>query len=336
MAVVNAPTQKPLGSLVVHDPSIIPAEPPTDILYKHRVRPIESVRNLWKHREIVYTLAERDFRAQYKQATLGILWAVLSPVATLVIFVIIFSRVKSFGSEGLPYPLYAFVGILCWSFFSSSLGTGGTSLLSNKALLAKTQFPRECFPLETMCVNGLSTVLSWIPLSILFIVFARAPKWTSVYVPVLMIIEVAFAAGITLAVAGLIIQMRDLVQILPIITTLGLFATPVIWPFSKIPANFHVAGGHMVRMVTHLTTKKGVAYSVVHTHWIGGFTINLQVVYGFFNPLGPIIDQARRTMMLGFSPQWSLVGAAFAGASLYLYFGYRIFKRLEVQFADIA
>ena len=327
----------PANELVLHDPSTIPEAPPPEAFYNHRVRMRDALLSLWAHREIIYTLAERDFRAQYKQATLGLMWAVLSPVATLVIFVIIFSHVKGFGSEGLPYPLYAFVGILCWSFFSSSLGTGGQSLLSNKALLAKTQFPRECFPLETMCVNGLNTLLSWIPLSLLFVVFGRAPRLSGLFVPALMLIEVVFAAGITLAVAGMIIQMRDLVQLLPIITSLGLFATPIIWPFSKIPDHAHVAGGHQVCVAVLKTAHlHGHPHFVEHCHWVGGFYVNLQVVYGFFNPLGPVIDQARWTLLLGNTPQWSLVGIATLSACLYLYFGYRIFKRLEVHFADIA
>jgi len=333
-ATVTAPVQR---QFALHDPSTVPAEPPSDSWYHHRVPLVDSVRNLWRHREIIYTLAERDFRAQYKQATLGLMWAVLSPVATLAIFIVVFSRVKSFGSEGLPYPLYAFVGILCWSFFSSAFGNGGQSLLNNKALLAKTQFPRECFPLETMGVSGLNTILSWIPLAILFVVFDRAPRITGLFVPALMLIEVIFAAGITMAVASLVIGMRDLVQVLPIATSLGLFATPVIWPFSKIPDHVHVGGGHQVITgITHKINKHGHAISIVHSHWVGGFYINFQMIYGFINPLGPVIDQARWTMLLGNTPEWNLVAVAAAGALLYLYFGYRIFKRLEVNFADIA
>ena len=301
------------------DMSLLPSEPPEDILYHHKVRLIESARTLWDHREIMYTLAERDFRVQYKQATLGVLWAVLSPVATLVIFVIVFSKVKAFPTQGIPYPLYAFVGILCWSFFAASLGTGGNALLNNKALMAKTQFPRECFPLETMLVNALNTVLSWIPLALLFVIFGRAPRLTTLWVPLFMVIEVVFAAGLTLAVSSLIIQMRDLVQVLPIIISLGIFMTPVIWPFSYVPTHYHVAGGHLV-----------------HGHWIGGFYVNLQAVYGFFNPLGPVISNLRSTMLLGLSPSWIPLLAAGAGAVSYLAFGYWVFKRYEVNFADIA
>jgi ABC-type polysaccharide/polyol phosphate export permease len=328
MATVTAPAPASPGQFVVHDPSSLPAEPPDDLLYFHTVHPIESVKKLWRHREIIYTLTERDFRAQYKQATLGVLWAVISPVLMLGFMIIVFSRVKTFGSEGLPYALYAYVGILCWNFFSNSLSNGGQSLLSNKALLAKTQFPRECFPIESMCLSAINTATSCIPLAILFVIFGFVPKLTGLWVPLLMVIEIIFTAGVTMAIAGLIIQMRDLVQVLPIITTMGLFATPVIWPYSKIPADFHVGGGHLVSVVG----KHGHAFH----HWVGGFTVNLQVVYGFFNPVGPIIDQARWTLMLGHSPEWTLVGAAALGAVLYLYFGYHIFKRLEVNFADIA
>jgi len=318
-----------VDALVVTDVSSVPDEPPAGILYHHKVRFIESIRSLWAHREIIYTLAERDFRSQYKQATLGVLWAVLSPVAMLGIFVVVFSKIKVLVIPGVPYALYAFVGILCWGFFASAIGTGGSSLLTNKALLAKTQFPRECFPLETMLVGGLNTVISWIPLTILFVLFGRAPAVATVWVPLLMIIEVAFAAGVTLAISSIIVQMRDLLQVLPLIISLGLFVTPVIWPFSKLPKSYHVAGGHHVHRLV-------VNGHVVAAHWVGGFYINLQVVYGFINPLGPIIDNARRTMLLGQSPEWPLVGVAALGSVLYLLIGYRIFKRLEVNFADIA
>jgi ABC-type polysaccharide/polyol phosphate export permease len=321
----------PFGeTLVEPDTSLIPDEPPVGILYKHRVKYRDAIRTLWNHREIIYTLAERDFRAQYKQAALGMLWAVLGPVATLVLLVLVFSRVKSFHSpQGVPYTLYTFVGLLCWNFFSNSMGNGGNSLLSNKALLAKTQFPRECFPLETMGVQALNTMIAWIPLTLLFVVFGRAPKLATAWVPMYMLIEVIFAAGIALSISSIIIQMRDLVQMLPLLTTLGLFATPVIWPFSEIPTAYHVAGGHFL-------SKAHVAGHVVHAHWVGGFTVNLQMVYGFFNPLGPVIAGARDTMLLGNAPNWPLAGIAALGALLYLAVGYRIFKRLEENFADIA
>jgi len=328
MTVVGARGSSFGDVLVETNVSSVPAEPPDHLTYRHRVVLREALSSLWAAREIIYTLAERDFRAQYKQATLGILWAVISPLATLVLFVLVFQRVKVFNSQGLPYALYAFVGILCWNFFSTSFGNGGQSLLNNKALLAKTQFPRECFPLETMCVQALNTLLSWIPLALLFVIFGRAPALTTLWVPMFMIIEVVFAAGVGLAISSTVIQMRDLVQVLPLVTTLGLFATPVIWPYSEIPTAFHVTGGRLA----HRVLANG---HVVH-HWVGGITVNLQLVYGFINPLGPVIVGARDTMLLGHAPDWPLTGVGALGAICYLAVGYRIFKRLEEHFADIA
>ncbi len=296
---VVEPDPSDQGALVVTDVAAIPDEPPPELIYHHKVSMVASARKLWHAREIMYTLAERDFRVQYKQASLGVMWALLTPLLTLAIMVIVFSRAKTFGTEGIPFALFAFVGILCWTFFAGALGSGGSSLLANKALLAKTQFPRECFPLENMGVTALNTVLSWFPLAILFVIFGRAPRIATLWAPLFMLIEVLFAAGITLAVAGIIIQMRDLAQVLPIIISLGLFVEPVIWPLSKLPA------------------------------WI-------LPIYSFLNPLGPVIDNVRRTMLLGLQPDWNLIGLATLGAIMYLLVGYRTFKRLEVSFADIA
>ena len=319
------------SDVIITDVSTIPDEPPEDIVYNHKSPFFQSLRTLWAHREIMFTLAERDFRVQYKQAALGVAWAVVTPVMTLAIFVVVFSHLQSkFPTEGIPYPLYAFVGILCWSFFAGTLGNGGSSLLSNKALLAKTQFPRECFPLETMLLQGLNTLISWIPLTILFVLFGRAPRLATVWVPLFMLIEVVFAAGVTLGVSSMIIQMRDLQQVLPIIISLGIFLTPVIWPFSKIPSDYHLWGG---TYVPGLIGPHGHQYA---GHWIGGVSVNLQAVYGFFNPLGPVITSVRDTVLLGHNPSWWPLTTAAVGAFCYLILGYRIFKRLEVNFADIA
>jgi ABC-2 type transport system permease protein/lipopolysaccharide transport system permease protein len=289
------------GTGEVIDPGggAIPSEPPSHLIYRHQAGVRSSMADLWASRDIIFTLAERDLRAQYKQATLGFLWALIFPVAMLGIFTIVFSRTSSNGVPGIPYPIFAYIGILCWTFFSGALGTGGTSLLTNNALLSKTQFPRECFPLESILVTAVNSVLAWIPLVLLFAFYRFVPHPTSVWVPLLILIELGFTVGVTVGVSALIIQMRDLAQVLPIIIMLGLFATPVIWQFKRVPGNW-------------------------------------QLVYGFFSPLGPVIDDVRRTMLMGLNPAWGPLLAAIAGTLCYLVLGYRIFRRLEVNFADIA
>src|ERR1019366_5795966 len=160
----------------------VPTEPPEELIYRHHARTKTSLLALWESRDIVYTLAERDIRAQYKQATLGLLWALIAPLAMLAIFTIIFSRTKSLGIPGVPYPIFAYLGIVSWTFFSQALGTGGTTLMSNHDLMSKTQFPRECFPLETILVTAVNTVISFIPLGVLLIVYGYAPRSTSYWV----------------------------------------------------------------------------------------------------------------------------------------------------------
>ncbi len=288
------------GNMKPGESSALPAEPPSHLIYRHEARLRTSLRNLWASRDIIYTLAERDIRAQYKQATLGLAWALIAPMAMLGIFIIIFSRTKSLGvPAGIPYPIFAFIGILSWTFFSQALGTGGTALLTNHDLMSKTQFPRECFPLESILVNAVNGVLAWIPLVLLFIYYRFVPYPTTVWMPLLIVIELLFTIGLTLGVSALIIQMRDLAQVLPIIIQLGLFVTPVIWQFTLIPERW-------------------------------------RIVYGFVNPLGPVIDDARRAMLLGQNPVPGPLLAAIAGTAVYLAVGYRLFKRFEVNFADIA
>ena len=123
-------------------PARPPDEPPDEILYHHKVRFSESIRTLWAHREIIYTLAERDFRAQYKQATLGVLWAVLSPVLTLAIFIVVFSRVKGLGTPGVPYPLYSFIGI---AVTSASTVVFGEPIWNPIVLLGRFHQPLVAF-----------------------------------------------------------------------------------------------------------------------------------------------------------------------------------------------
>ena len=214
----------------------MPTEPPSHLIYNHRSQLGPSLKALWADRDIIYTLAERDIRAQYKQATLGLLWALIAPLAMLAIFTVIFSRTISLGIPGIPYPIFAYIGILCWTFFSQSSGSGDQSKKTNDALMSKTQFPRECFPLETILVTAVNTLLSWIPLVVLFVLYGFAPKFpTTLWVLPLMVIELFFVIGLTIAVSALIIQMHDLAQVLPIVIQLGLFASPVIWQLESRP-----------------------------------------------------------------------------------------------------
>jgi ABC-2 type transport system permease protein/lipopolysaccharide transport system permease protein len=197
---------------------------------------------------------------------------------------------------------------MCWGYFAGTLGSGGNAIVSNLNLLQKTHFPRELFPLSQALEAMLYTTIQLVPLAIIFAANGFTPKADLVWVPLFILIELVFAAGVMLAMAALVVYLRDLQQVMGIILSLGLFATPIIWPLSKLN---HVSGGPF-------------------------HNVDFRPYYVALNPLGAVIDNVRRTVLLGLSPEWPLVALAAVMAGFYLALGYYLFKRLETGFADIS
>ena len=274
-------------------------QPAPELRFRWRVHPIRSLRELWAMRELVLTLAERDLRARYKQTALGFAWAILTPVALMVVFSVFFQRAAKIDTHGIPYPLFSYVALLPWTFFSSCVTNGGMSLVTNAQLLNKVYCPREVFPLATMLEAGFDTLVACTGLAGLFVIFSFMPKGTAVWVPLLVVIQLAFTAGVTVLLSGVLVYVRDLRYVLPIIMQLGLFATPVAYPISLIP-------------------------------------VHVQVLYSYLNPLAPIIDGYRRVVLLGRPPDFHLLVPAIITTLVMLTFGYWLFKRLEVGLADAA
>jgi ABC-type polysaccharide/polyol phosphate export permease len=273
--------------------------PPRELRFRRSVRLRAAVRELWHARELVVTLAERDLRARYKQTVLGFLWAILIPVIMMLVFTFLFQKVAKVDTGGTPYPLFAYLGLLPWTFFSSSVSTGGQTLRANGQLLNKVYCPREVFPLASMVVAAVDTAISVSILLLLFVITGVLPKPTSAWVPVLVVVQVVFTAGVVLVISSLSVYFRDIRHALPILLQVGLFATPVAYGLDAIPSS-------------------------------------LQQIYALFNPLGPLIDGYRRTVLLGQGPDWSLVALAATAAVVWMVAGYAIFKRLETGFADVA
>ena len=277
----------------------IPLEPPEELLFQRKLHPVEAMRELWRARELVATLAERDIRVRYKQTYVGVAWALISPVTMMVVFTLVFHRVAKVDTHGVPYPLFAYLGLLPWGFFTSSIGSGGSSLVSNNSLLNKVYCPREVFPLYNMVVAGVDMAVASLVLLLLFPITGFAPKITSLWVPLLFMIQLAFTIGGTLIVSSLLVYLRDLRQVVPFFLQLGLFATPVAYSMAFIPAQYRVP-------------------------------------YSIINPLAPVIDGYRRAVLYGQGPNWHLLIPAACSATAVLVVGYALFKRLETHFADVA
>lgn len=274
-------------------------EPPAEIRYRRVVHPGAALRELFRSRELVFTLAEREIRARYKQSSLGMSWSVLTPVLLMIVFTLFFRRVAEVDTGGAPYAIFSYIGLLPWTFFSSSVSNGGQSLVINANLLNKVYCPREVFPLSSIGVAGIDGVISTLVLGVLFLIYGVMPEPQTAWVPLLLAVQLAFTTGVTLIISAVLVYLRDLRQALPMVLQLGLFASPVAYGVEAIPESY-------------------------------------RFLYAVVNPLGPVIDGYRRTVLEGRSPDWGFLAPAAVSAFVVLLAGYLIFKRLETRFADVA
>jgi ABC-type polysaccharide/polyol phosphate export permease len=277
----------------------VPDEPAADLVFTRRLRPWTMLRELFRSGELVRALTERDFRARYKQTKVGFAWALLTPLLLMVAFSLFFKTAADIDTGDIPYPLFAFVALVPWTLFSNSVSTGAVSITQNLSLVNKVYCPREVFPLSSIGIAGVDAVISLSMLALLFVIYGEAPQPESVWVLVLLPIQLAFTIGVTLLLSALVVYLRDVRQILPMALQFALFATPVAY-----------------------------AFDVLDARW--------QPLASAVNPLAPIIDSYRQTVLYGNSPEWDLLGIAAGVSFLWLVVGYLLFKRLETGFADVA
>jgi ABC-type polysaccharide/polyol phosphate export permease len=273
--------------------------PPPELLYRHRLNVRRDLLDLWRNRRLVRTLAERDIRASYKQSFFGFGWAIVTPLLTVLVFTVFFKRIGRIDTGSIPYPLFAYVGLLPWSFFTSSVSSGAGSLIYNSTILNKVYCPREVFPVASILVQAVDTLLASAVLGLLFIYYGTAPKLTTLWVPVLVVVQLALTVGLTLAFSTAVVYVRDLRQVLGGILQMGLFLTPVAWGIRSVPEKWRVA-------------------------------------YCAIDPLAAVIDGYRRTVLQGKPPSWGLLVPAAVTSTIVLIAGYYIFRRLEGGIADVA
>jgi ABC-type polysaccharide/polyol phosphate export permease len=276
----------------------VPVVPPPEWRFRRKLHPAALFHELWEARTLVRTLAEREVRIRYKQAVLGFAWAVVTPVVLMVAFTL-FRKAARIDSGPVPYPLFTFVALIPWTFFSTSVAQGGLSLINNVPLLNKVYCPREVFPAASVVVAGIDSVMSTVVLGLLFLRYGFMPKPTTIWVPAILPIQIAFTLGVTLVVSAVMVYLRDLRHALPLILQMGLFVTPVAFPLDVVPWKFRHA-------------------------------------YVALNPLAAVIDSYRRTVLYGQPPALSLLAIAGVSAVIVLAGGYAAFKRLETGIADVA
>ena len=194
-----------------------------------------NLRELWRHRELLYVFAWRDVKVKYKRTFLGILWVLIQPLATTGIFSIFFGKIAKIPTDGIPYPLFVFAGMKVWGFFSAGVSSSSNSLISNESILKKVFFPRLIIPISAIVTTGVDffVTLGLLLLATLFFGYLPSPAALVVF-PLLLLILMLTMAGIGMFMAAMNVRFRDVRYILPFFIQMGLYITPIIYPLSVI------------------------------------------------------------------------------------------------------
>jgi lipopolysaccharide transport system permease protein len=265
---------------------------------KRNVKAIaEAVGELWRYRELFYFLAWRDVKVRYKQTALGIAWAVLQPLMAMLIFTLLFGKLGSMPSDGIPYPLFYFAALLPWTYFSATLSTSGNSLVANANLLTKVYFPRVILPTSAAVSGLVDLAVGSVLLFAIMGYYRLVPDRTFLLAPVLVVLLFTLALSVSMILAALNVKYRDVKYTLPFLVQLWLFATPVIYPASMIPERY--------RLLVAL------------------------------NPLSGVVDAFRASLVPTKHVDWQLLWISFVVTLVLCVTAIAYFKKTERAFADI-
>lgn len=197
--------------------------------------------HLWDYRELFIVLARRDISVRYKQTVIGVAWAVVRPLLTVVIFTIVFGRIAQLPSGvAAPYPLMVFVGMLPWTFFSSSVIEAANSVVQNAALVSKVYFPRVIIPFSSVVTAFADFIVGVVLLAGLMLFYRVVPSWHIVFLPLFFTLAVALSLGAGLFFAALNVKYRDFRHVLPFLVQLGLYISPVGFSSAVVPGDWRI------------------------------------------------------------------------------------------------
>ncbi len=257
---------------------------------------IFDLRELWAYRELLFFLTWRDVRVRYKQAVLGMGWVVLQPLLMTIVFTIFLGVIIRVPSDNIPYPLFAYSGLVLWTFFAGAISNSGNSLVGNAHLITKVYFPRLLIPLASILARLVDLVVAFVILIGLMIYFRAGISPSLLFVPVLILLLAALALGLGMWTSSVNVKYRDVGLALPVFIQLWMFVSPVVYPSTLVPEQW-------------------------------------RLVYSL-NPLVGIIE-GFRAALFGKSFNWqALAISAIVTTVLLVYAGYA-FKSREKTFADI-
>lgn len=194
-----------------------------------------NLKDLWLYRELVYFLTWRDLKVRYKQTLLGATWAILQPLVSMVIFSVFFGGLLKVSSDDVPYPIFSYTALLPWGMFSKALNDAGRSLVTSRTIITKIYFPRLVIPLSSVLASLVDFFIAFIVLLGLMWYFHITPTASVWALPFLLLLALMSALGVGLWLSALNVSYRDIGYILPFLTQLWFYVTPVVYPASKVP-----------------------------------------------------------------------------------------------------
>jgi lipopolysaccharide transport system permease protein len=259
-------------------------------------RLVEELIDLWRGRGILAVLIKRDIAVRYRQAVLGIVWALLQPVATTVIFTVVFVLFIRLPSTDMPYPVFAFAGVVIWQYFNRAVTDGTLSLVTNASLITKVYFPRIVVPLVAPCSAALDCLLGVAALLVIALLFKAQLQWTAALVPIVVLFVGLFGYAVALCLAPLQAIYRDIGILLPFTLQIAMYLSPIAYPASIVPES--------VRWLYRL------------------------------NPIAVMVDAMRWALVGSEPPSAAGIVFTFALTALLLWAGLAIFRRLEGTLVD--
>lgn len=197
-------------------------------------------KDLWRYRELLYFLAWRDLLVRYKQTVIGIVWALLRPFLTMLVFTVVFGNLAKLPSEGAPYPILVFAGLLPWQFFANALSESSSSLIDNSNLISKVYFPRLLVPASSIIVSLVDFAVSGLILAGLMLWYGFAPSLAILTLPFFILLAFAAAFGAGLWLAALNVKYRDFRYVVPFVVQLGLYISPVGFSSGIVPEGWRL------------------------------------------------------------------------------------------------
>jgi lipopolysaccharide transport system permease protein len=200
-----------------------------------------ALRELWAYRTLLYFLVWRDLKVRYTQTVLGVAWAVVQPLLNTVVFTLVFGRLVRVPTDGVPYPVFALAAVVPWTYVSTAFSTAGQSLLNSSNLITKVYFPRLVIPWAPVCAAGVDFLIGLVLLAGAVVAYAQHPSgWAFLVVPASVVVFVLTAAGAGGWVAALSVQYRDVKHLVPFVTTLWMYASPIVYSTARVPARYLV------------------------------------------------------------------------------------------------